>query len=52
MIPAPVRVSLPDITLSVTDVGDGPAVLLLHGFPDRASMWRAQSRGSRPPGTG
>ncbi len=22
--------------------GDGPAVLLLHGFPDTAEMWRAQ----------
>jgi pimeloyl-ACP methyl ester carboxylesterase len=41
----PVRVTLPDITLSVTDVGEGPAVVLLHGFPDRASMWRAQIDG-------
>lgn len=45
MTPEPERVSLPDITLSVTDVGEGPAVLLLHGFPDRASMWRAQIDG-------
>ncbi|MDD7933495.1 alpha/beta fold hydrolase [Actinomycetospora straminea] len=42
-LPAPVRVTLPDITLSVLDAGDGPAVLLLHGFPDRASLWRAQA---------
>ena len=42
MIPEPVRVSLPDITLSVLDAGSGPAVLLLHGFPDRATLWRAQ----------
>lgn len=40
---APVRVELPGITLSVTDTGgDGPAVLLLHGWPDRASMWEHQ----------
>jgi pimeloyl-ACP methyl ester carboxylesterase len=36
------RVDLPEITLSVTDVGEGPAVVLLHGFPDRAAMWSAQ----------
>lgn len=36
------RIDLPDITLSVTDVGQGPAVVLLHGFPDRARMWSAQ----------
>ncbi|MDF2979130.1 MAG: putative hydrolase [Actinomycetospora sp.] len=41
-LPAPVRVALPDITLSVLDAGEGPAVVLLHGFPDRATMWRAQ----------
>ncbi|WP_433782421.1 alpha/beta fold hydrolase [Actinomycetospora sp. CA-101289] len=41
-LPAPVRVTLPDITLSVLDVGEGPAVVLLHGFPDRATLWRAQ----------
>jgi pimeloyl-ACP methyl ester carboxylesterase len=26
----------------VYDVGSGPAVLLLHGFPDRATLWRSQ----------
>lgn len=31
-----------DIALNVIDVGEGPAVLLLHGFPDRAAMWRHQ----------
>lgn len=32
------------ITLSVTTQGpdDGPAVLLLHGFPDSAQLWRHQ----------
>ena len=39
---APVRVDLPDITLSVIDAGEGPAVVLLHGFPDRATLWRPQ----------
>ena len=38
----PRRIAVGDITLSVIDVGDGPAVLLLHGFPDRALMWRHQ----------
>ncbi len=41
-LPDPVRVVLPGITLSVLDAGSGPAVLLLHGFPDRATLWRAQ----------
>jgi pimeloyl-ACP methyl ester carboxylesterase len=38
------RVDLPEITLAVTEAGpaDGPPVLLLHGFPDRATLWRAQ----------
>ncbi|NMO93156.1 alpha/beta fold hydrolase [Actinomycetospora sp. TBRC 11914] len=40
--PEPTRVALPAITLSVHDVGDGPAVLLLHGFPDRATLWSVQ----------
>lgn len=40
----PTRVSLPEITLSVLDEGSGPAVLLLHGWPDRALMWEHQIR--------
>jgi pimeloyl-ACP methyl ester carboxylesterase len=36
------RIELDDVTLSVVDEGEGPAVLLLHGFPDRAEMWRRQ----------
>ena len=28
--------------LAVHDEGDGPAVLLLHGFPDTAALWRHQ----------
>lgn len=30
------------ITLSVGDEGDGPPVLLLHGFPDSSQLWRHQ----------
>jgi pimeloyl-ACP methyl ester carboxylesterase len=43
-VPASTRLDVNGITLNVIDAGDsdGPAVLLLHGFPDRALMWRAQ----------
>lgn len=31
------------ITIAIDDTGgDGPAVLLLHGFPDRGRLWRHQ----------
>ncbi|MDN5917837.1 MAG: alpha/beta fold hydrolase [Pseudonocardia sp.] len=40
----PSRIALPDITLSVLDEGSGPAVILLHGWPDRALMWEHQIR--------
>lgn len=30
------------VNLSVIDEGEGTPVLLLHGFPDRGSMWRNQ----------
>jgi len=29
-----------DIQLKVFDAGDGPAILLLHGFPDSMALWR------------
>ena len=29
-------------SLAVRIEGEGPAVLLLHGFPDRADLWRHQ----------
>lgn len=31
-----------DIDLRVEDTGAGPAVLLLHGFPDTSEVWRNQ----------
>jgi pimeloyl-ACP methyl ester carboxylesterase len=31
-----------NISLSTTAVGTGPALLLLHGFPDSAEVWRHQ----------
>ena len=45
-----------EIELSVVDAGVGEAVLLLHGFPDSARLWRRQIpalleagfRGDRP----
>ncbi len=51
--PAPCRVTLParrtaggdavpEITLSVHDAGQGPAVVLCHGFPELAYSWRHQ----------
>jgi pimeloyl-ACP methyl ester carboxylesterase len=30
------------VRLQVTDEGEGPPVLLLHGFPDSARLWRNQ----------
>jgi pimeloyl-ACP methyl ester carboxylesterase len=36
------RIAVGDISLSVLDEGEGEAVLLLHGFPDSAALWRHQ----------
>ncbi|MFC3689553.1 alpha/beta fold hydrolase [Aquipuribacter hungaricus] len=38
------RVDVGGTTLALTEAGppDGPAVVLLHGFPDSRQMWRAQ----------
>jgi pimeloyl-ACP methyl ester carboxylesterase len=33
-----------DITLHVTEQGEGPAVLFCHGFPDTAYTWRRQMK--------
>lgn len=36
------RLEVNGISLSVTSAGEGPAVLMLHGFPDSARLWRHQ----------
>lgn len=36
------RVELGEVTLAVEDEGSGPAVVLLHGFPELAYSWRHQ----------
>ncbi len=36
------RVAGDGITLAVLDEGEGPTVLLLHGFPDSSHVWRHQ----------
>jgi pimeloyl-ACP methyl ester carboxylesterase len=34
------RIDLGTITLSVTEIGDGPPILFLHGFPENGAAWR------------
>lgn len=34
------RIELEDVTLSVQDTGAGSPVMLLHGWPDTADLWR------------
>jgi pimeloyl-ACP methyl ester carboxylesterase len=36
------RIAGDGITLAVQDEGEGPPVLLLHGFPDSSAVWRKQ----------
>jgi pimeloyl-ACP methyl ester carboxylesterase len=36
------RIEANGISYHLIDEGSGPAVLLLHGFPDTSSLWRAQ----------
>src|SRR5215212_5756102 len=36
------RITGDGVELSVLDQGEGPAVLLLYGFPDSARLWRHQ----------
>ncbi|HEY1839799.1 MAG TPA: alpha/beta fold hydrolase [Mycobacterium sp.] len=43
-------VNVGSINLNVIDTGEGPAALLLHGFPDRAQMWSHQIRDLRQAG--
>lgn len=33
------RIPLPDVTLSVQIAGDGPPLILLHGFPENGLCW-------------
>ncbi len=36
------RIEVGEVTLAVEDEGSGPAVVLLHGFPELAYSWRHQ----------
>jgi pimeloyl-ACP methyl ester carboxylesterase len=36
------RIELDDVSLEVGDTGTGSPVLLLHGWPDTADLWRHQ----------
>jgi len=36
------RIDVNGMTLEVADAGEGPAVLLVHGFPDTHDLWRHQ----------
>ena len=36
------RINSASVEIAVRDEGDGPAVLLLHGFPDSSALWRHQ----------
>lgn len=42
--PAKRRVDLHGVEYAYVDEGDGPPVLMLHGFPDTSYMWRHQIR--------
>jgi hypothetical protein len=39
---AAVRIPVNGVELQVEERGAGPAVLLVHGFPDSSQLWRAQ----------
>jgi len=41
-LPRMKRVVADGVELAVLDEGEGPAVLLLHGFPDSSALWRRQ----------
>ena len=40
--PSERRIPVGECVLNVAEAGSGPAVLLLHGFPDRWQLWRHQ----------
>jgi pimeloyl-ACP methyl ester carboxylesterase len=42
MFPAPRKIPCNGIELAVYDQGRGPAIILLHGFPELAFSWRHQ----------
>jgi pimeloyl-ACP methyl ester carboxylesterase len=42
MFPDPAIVRANDINLAIYEQGEGPAVVLLHGFPELAFSWRHQ----------
>jgi soluble epoxide hydrolase/lipid-phosphate phosphatase len=42
IMPEPTIVSANDIPMAVYRAGDGPAVVMLHGFPELAYSWRHQ----------
>jgi pimeloyl-ACP methyl ester carboxylesterase len=42
MFPEPRFVDTADVRLAVYEAGDGPPVILLHGFPEIAFSWRHQ----------
>jgi pimeloyl-ACP methyl ester carboxylesterase len=44
------HLTVKDVEFRVLDEGSGPPVLLLHGFPDRADMWRHVARRLREGG--
>jgi pimeloyl-ACP methyl ester carboxylesterase len=37
-----VQITLNEVSLRVVREGEGPAVLMLHGFPDSSALWRHQ----------
>jgi pimeloyl-ACP methyl ester carboxylesterase len=41
-LPRVKRLPVDGITLAVHDEGEGPPVVLLHGFPDSSKVWRKQ----------
>jgi pimeloyl-ACP methyl ester carboxylesterase len=42
LFPAPTTIRTDEITIAVHSVGDGPPVILIHGFPELAFSWRHQ----------
>jgi pimeloyl-ACP methyl ester carboxylesterase len=41
-LPASTRITANGLNFTVVDAGNGPAILLLHGFPDSSYVWRNQ----------